>query len=194
MLRQDALVAQQPPQQAVDPAPQPAHNPIEINVQPVPAQLVLQAEMDAQVQERGITRGGRVTKAPERYGIEKDRWEERTLDLNISDTFIERDLTPEGPSTASTPFISPVATPGLTPVITPDTSPNTTVVWERHLDWGLPPDPDMSTGRTSQQRADDVLERHRHRSDPGPDAVPQHPRFQDWDPGPEGGRGAPEEL
>ena len=116
------------------------------------------------------------------------------MDLNISGTFVERDLTPEGPSTESTPATSPVATPGLTPVITPDTSPDTTVILGGNLGWGLPPDPDMSTGRTSRQRADDVLERHRHRSDPGPDAVPQHPRFQDWDPGPEGGGGAHGEL
>ena len=167
----------------------------QVEVQPVPAQIVLQEEAAAQVRERGLTRGGRVTKAPDRYGIEQNREEEQaTTDLNISTTSFERELTPAVSSSASTPNLSPVITPALTPAFTPDTSPDTSaVILSKDQRW-LPPDPDMSEGRTSSQRGKDVLERHRHRSDPGPDAIPQHPRFQEWDPGPEGRGGAPNEL
>ena len=156
-------------------------------------QIVLQEEVEAQDRERGITRGGRVTKAPERYGVEKSRLGEQAMDLNISTTSVKRDLTPRGPSTSSTPNISPVVTPALSPVITPDTSPDTSAVaLTEHYDWELPPDPALFAGRTSKQRTEDVLERHRHWSDPGPDVRPQHSRFQDWDPGPAGRKASPE--
>ena len=194
LLRQEDQGAGQPPQPVGDQDLQPEDQPIEVQNQQAPAQIMLQEEVDAQIQGRGITRGGRATKAPERYGFEKGRAEESMVNLNISATDIQRDLTPKGPSTASTPNISPVITPALTPVITPDTSPDTSaIVLNERQDWELPPDPDLSEGRTSKQRAEDVLERHRHWSDPGPDVRPQHPRFQDWDPGP-AGRGAPSEL
>ena len=195
LLRQEDQGAQQPPQPVGGQDPQPVDHPIDVQDQQIPAQVILQEEVDAQIQGRGITRGGRATKAPERYGFEKGRAEESIVDLNISATDIQRDLTPKGPSAASTPNISPIKTPNLTPVITPDTSPNTSAVtFSSHQDWLLPPDQDMYDGRTSKQRAENVLERHRHWSDPGPDVRPQHPRFQDWDPGPVGGGGAPKEL
>ena len=166
-----------------------------VEVQPEPAQIVLHEEAAAQVRERGLTRGGRVTKAPDRYGVEQNRAEEQaTMDLDISGTSYDRELTPAASSSASTPNMSPIITPALTPVITPDTSPDTSaVIFGKDQRW-LPPDPDMSAGRTSRDRGEDVLERHRHRSDPGPGAVPQHPRFQDWDPGPESEGGASKEL
>ena len=194
LLRQEDQGAGQPPQPVDDQDLQPEDQPIEVQDQQAPAQIVLQEEVNAQIQGRGITRGGRATKAPERYGFEKGREEETKVDLDISVTNIQRDLTPKGPSAASTPNISPVITPALTPVITPDTSPDTSAIIlnERHH-WELPPNTDFSEGRTSKQRAEDVLERHRHWSDPGPDVRPQHPRFQDWDPGPKS-RGAPPEL
>ena len=180
--RERWLLVQHPPQQIGDQEP-PVDNPIE--VQQAPVHFNLQEEVEAQVQARGLTRGGRATKAPERYGFEKGREEESKEDLDISSTDIKRDLTPKGPSTASTPNISPITTPNLTPVITPDTSPDTSAVtFSRDHHWLLPPDQGTFEGRTRKQRTEDVLERHRHWSDPGPDVRPQHPRFQDWDPGP----------
>ena len=194
LLRQEDQGAEQPPQPVGDQGLPPVDQPIEVQDQQAPAHIILQEEIEAQVQERGLTRGGRATKAPERYGFEKGRVEESTVDLNISATDIQRDLTPKGPSAASTPNISPITTPNLTPVVTPDTSPDTSAVTlSRHQEWLLPPSQGMNEGRTSKQRAEDVLERHRHWSDPGPDVRPQHPRFQDWDPGPMS-RGAPPEL
>ena len=185
VLRQDDQEAQQPPEPVGDQGLQQEG----VQGQQAPEQIVLQEEVAAQVQGRGFTRGGRATKAPERYGMEKDRAKESEEALNISDTDIDRNLSPKGPSIASTPNISPMITPHVTPVTTPETSPDTSaVIFSGHEDWQL------HRGRTSRERAENVLERHRHWSDPGPDVRPQHPRFQDWDPGPAGRGGAPKEL
>ena len=160
--------------------------------QPPPAQVVIQEEIVAQAQNRGITRGGRTTKAPTWYGIEKDRGEDdEGKDLNVSGNFAQRDDTPEGSLTASTPNLSPVGTPMITPLTTPNTSPDISVVSGRQP-WEL--SPNKAPGRTRKQREENVMERHRHLSDPGPGVRLRHPAFQDWDPGPPRGGNAAQEL
>ena len=154
-------------------------------LQQQPQPVVLQEEMAAQIQNRGITRGGRPTKAPSWYGIEKERGEgDEVEDLNVSNSLAQRDATPGATLTASTPNLSPVGTPIITPITTPDTSPDKSVIYGRQP-WEL--SPNKAQGRTKKQRQENVMERHRHLSDPGPGVRLKHPAFADWDPGPRGG-------
>ena len=106
------------------------------------------------------------------------------MDLNVSNSLAQRDATPGATLTASTPNLSPVGTPIITPITTPDTSPDKSVIYGRQP-WEL--SPNKAQGRTKKQRQENVMERHRHLSDPGPGVRLKHPAFADWDPGPRGG-------
>ena len=154
--------------------------------------VVLQEEMAAQIQDRRVTRGGRTIKAPSWFGIEKDRGEnDGNEDLNISDSLLQRVSTPEGSLTASTPNLSPVGTPMITPLSTPNTSPDISMISGRQP-WEL--SPNKAPGRTKKQRQENVMERHRHLSDPGPGVRLRHPAFIHWDPGRPGGGDTAQEL
>ena len=44
------------------------------------------------------------------------------------------------------------------------------------------PSHEVARGRTARERAQDILERHRHWSTSG-EGIPNHPRFDQWQPG-----------
>ena len=49
------------------------------------------------------------------------------------------------------------------------------------------PSHEVARGRTARERAQDILERHRHWSTSG-EGIPNHPRFDQWQPGKVGGQ------
>ena len=154
----EQLILRQPPAGEPD-LVQPA-----VAAQPQPAQA--------------LSRSGRTLKPPDRLGFEKDRADEFHSGpgcLNISAPHSERELELDDSSTAISSDPGSLATsPKSSPASTPHTSPDTSAI--------DPPDPawvrggEQVRGRSARERAQDILERHRHWSDPGPEVTLVDPR------------------
>ena len=137
----------------------------------------------------------RKTKPPDFLGIEQDRSDDATQQLDLSPPLaadllnLPQDLAERmlSSSSESSHFSTPLATPLLTPIETPETSPDTSAVTPP-LDrsWLLTP---MPCSLTAEERANNPTQRHRHWSFTGPGVYPNHPRFLnwygEWDPGPQ---------
>ena len=145
----------------------------------IPAQL--QEEVVAQLQNPAVSASGRLRKAPERYGIDPveneravhDHSEELWLDTSF--------LTPR--------TLTPAASPGKLPgddgarAGCADACQGSPLVDHTRHDLDAPwlPLNEVQPGRTARERAQDVLERHRHWSTAGV-AIPNHWRFDGWAP------------
>ena len=129
-----------------------------------PAQ-VLQQVIDLQEEERAqaahpdITRTGRVRKRPDRYGIEEERGPDDCQDKVL--------------------VISEPPSREITPQSSPNPSPDSSMTENQHP-WL--PTADVHPGRSARERAQNILERHRHWSATEGRGIPTHPRFDDWKP------------
>ena len=131
------------------------------------AQVNLQAidlheEERAQEQHPDVSRTGRVRKEPSRYGFEKAREPDDDQDKIL--------------------VISEPPSREITPQSSPKPSPNSSmaVEFEDHPPWL--PVAEVHPGRSARERAQDILERHRHWSATEGRGVPSHPRFLAWKP------------
>ena len=142
---------------------------------------VQQQATQEEVEERHLTGSGRLTRPPDFFGREKGRDEmEPDQMLNTSTSSVDRVYTPLDSTLATSCSPTPPGTAEVTPISTPATSPDTSAVaFPQDLSWLLDPMP-CSQGRTVAERANDVLERHRHWSFIGPGVAPNHPRFLKW--------------
>ena len=151
---------------------------------------------------QALSRSGRTLKPPDRLGFEKDRADEFHSEpgsLNISAPQSERESELDDSSTAISSDPGSLAiSPKSSPASTPHTSPDTSAI--------DPPDPawlrggEQVRGRTARERAKDILERHRHWSDPGPEVTlvdpstkKPYPQLADWDPGSQNEAGQPDQ-
>ena len=136
----------------------------------------------------------RKTKPPDFLGIEQDRSDDTTQQLDLSPSLaadllnLPQNVTERMLSTSSvsSQSLTPLATPLLTPIETPETSPDTSAIAPpMDQSWLLDP---MPCSLTAEERANDPMQRHRHWSFTGPGVYPNHPRFLnwfgEWDPGP----------
>ena len=159
VVREDVMNVAPPvqPVQAVDQDPQEEEQDVVVQEQVID----LEEEERAQVANPDITRTGRVRKKPDRYGMEKERGPDDYQDkvLRVS----------EPPSRE------------ITPQSSPNPSPDSSMVAKAGEPPWLPIE-DVHGGRTARERAEDILERHRHWSITGEGEVPAHPRFDDWKP------------
>ena len=145
-------------------------------------------------QPHRVSRSGRPLKPPDWINLEQHRNVELKVAsdcLNISNNLSDRD-SHEGASNFSSASSSKPASLENSAhdshLVTPDTSPDTSIMAPPTI----PPCPghrELSRGRTARQRAEDILERHRHWSDPGPGAIPVdhstrliYPELAAWDP------------
>ena len=142
-----------------------------------------------QAQHGGAPR--RKTKPPDFLGIEQDRRDDTTQQLDTADLLnLSQDLaegTLSSSLSSSSPTPTSIATPFTTPIETPETSPDTSAIAPpMDRTWMLAP---MPCSLTSEERASDPLQRHRHWSFTAPGVYPNHPRFLnwygEWDPGPQ---------
>ena len=134
-------------------------------------QARLQEEVNAQLQDRSISASGRVRKAPVRYGFEQER----------AAPVLATELV-ASPIAAEERLITPLETPEVSPdssmLVTTDSTPGSSrVLLTPDSSW-LPLE-GIQTGRTARERAQDILERHRHWSHDG-EGIPNHPRFDGW--------------
>ena len=134
-------------------------------------QARLQEEVNAQLRDRSISASGRVRKAPARYGFEQERAAPVLAAELAASPFVaeERLITP-----LATPDVSPDASMLVTPASTPGSS---SALLTPDSSW-LPLE-GVQLGRTARERAQDIIERHRHWSHAG-EGVPNHPRFDGW--------------
>ena len=149
---------------------------------------------DNQPQAQPARGSRRQTKQPNFLGIEQDRGESTTRQLDLSPTLaadllrLPQDLAERMLSTSAASSYSPTppVTPHITPADTPETSPDTSAtVPPMDMSWSLEP---MPCSLTAGERASNPTQRHRHWSFTGPGVYPNHPRFLnwygEWDPGP----------
>lgn len=116
-------------------------------------------EEEAPIEDLQVTRAGRVSKKPERYGWEEERHHEPLQDKIL--------ILSEPPSREETPQHSPIHSPDATMSEDVEGPP-----WL--------PTSDVHPGRTARERAQNILERHRHWSATEGRGVPAHDRFNGW--------------
>ena len=129
------------------------------DVHPGPAQPAAAVEPEL---PRVLSRCGRYVKPSDQYSLEKDRADELQSEpgsLDISATYSKRESERDDSSTAiSSDLNSLITSPRSSPAATPETSPD-------------PADPSWVRGggkfqgRTAKERAEDIVERHRHWSE-----------------------------
>ena len=140
----------------------------------------LQEEVAAQLQDRSISTYGRVRREPVRLGVEKERVNTHleTEVLLTPEAKVMRERSPVAPQEDSPDGNLMVQVVPVGEVSTPDTSPDSSLVLPiKEASW-LPLG-GVCQGRTARERAQDILERHRHWSHSG-EGVPDHARFEGW--------------
>ena len=156
-----------------------------------PAAAPIQADLVAAQAAMGFTRAGRMRKPVDRLGIEKERQGVEEPDLQALLTLPDRLPVFSDSSPAPSPTISAIDSPASTPVATPDTSPDVSTIAPPLAPCWLPEGRNSGQGmdwndwkgRTARERAENILERHRHWSDDG-GGIPDVPELLHWDPGP----------
>ena len=153
----------------------------------MPAQL--QEEVAAQLRNPAVSASGRIRKAPMRYGIDPVEQERAVCDnneeLQLNDSVLtQRTLTPAASPRREVAMGERDHRPDqvgypLHQVAALADSP----LNDQDSPW-LPVE-DVQAGRTARERAQDVLERHRHWSTGG-EGIPKHWRFSIWDPNKQG--------
>ena len=160
----------------VQPAPELEQVPVlhedeqEAEAEDIPEQLAqvnlqaidLHEEERAQEHHPDVSRTGRVRKEPSRYGFEKAREPDDDQDKIL--------VISEPPSREITPQPSPLPSPNS----------SMAVEFEDHHPWL--PVAEVHPGRSARERAQNILERHRHWSATEGRGVPSHPRFLAWKP------------
>ena len=156
-----------------------------------PAAAPIQADLVAAQAAMGFTKAGRMRKPVDRLGIEKERQGVEEPDLQALLTLPDRLPVFSDSSPTPSPTISAIDSPASTPVATPDTSPDVSTIAPPLAPCWLPEgrisgqgmDWNNWRGRTARERAENILERHRHWSDDG-GGIPDVPELLHWDPGP----------
>ena len=187
--RMRAILPADPGQGALEEGPQ-GQREDQVHRQALHLDLVpMQAEIEAQRRDRSISASGRVSRPPLRYGFETARAAENLQEglTAYPEDNVVRVVTP-----CVTPGVSPdcslgeMVTPeensgssGSTPVPSPSRAGVLSAPWL--------PSHEIAQGRTARERAQDILERHRHWSTSG-EGIPNHPRFDQWQPGKVGGQ------
>ena len=171
--RMRAILPADPGQGALEEGPQ-GQREDQVHRQALHLDLVpMQAEVEAQRRDRSISASGRVSRPPLRYGFETARDAEN----------LQEGLTAY-PEDNVVRVVTPCVTPGVSPdcslegMVTPEENPgssgSTPMPSPSRAPWL--PCQDIAPGRTARERAQDILERHRHWSTSG-EGIPNHPRF-----------------